>query len=155
MKDSWHNNKISKKLNEEYPHDFSICDIDGACRVFFKEDGKYKNRLVIYESKEINEEIKQTQLNTLWEINANMRWENFDEYSGVYLIRHDEEIWNLKIYKIQKIIGYQKLIFECEFIKDMTMDGFYNWISATDKRDKELYISNKNNNKDIEQLKLL
>ncbi len=103
MKDDWHNNKISKKLDEEYPHDFSICDIDGACRVFYKHEGKSKSRLVIYESKYLNEPIHQTQLQTLFEISNSMKWENFDKQSGVFVIRHDSNVWNLKVHKIKKI----------------------------------------------------
>lgn len=142
MKNDWHNNLISKKLDEEYPHDFSICDIDGACRVFYKHEGNYKSRLVIYESKHLNEPIHQTQLQTLFEISDNMNWENFDKQSGVFVIRHDNNVWNLKVHKIKKAVGYGRPLFECQLIKEMTFDNFYNWISAADKRiDKKVYVS--------------
>ena len=139
MKNDWHNNKISKRLDEEYPHDFSICDIDGACRVFYKENNFYKNRLVIYESKELSEIITQTQLNTLFVLDHNIKWENFDEFSGLFIIRHDINIWNLKVMKIIEIVGYGRPLFDCQIVKEITLDDFYNWISATNKRNKEYF----------------
>ena len=72
MKDDWHNNKISKELDEKYPHDFSICDIDGACRKYYKDNGYWKTRLIIYESKNIDETITQTQLGTLYSLQTGM-----------------------------------------------------------------------------------
>lgn len=136
MKDSWHNNKISKKLNEEYKHDFSICDIDGICRCFYKQDNTWVTRFIIYESKEESESASQTQLQSLYELDVNIKWENFDDMSGVYLLKHDEEISNINRCKIKKVIngGYSRPTFTYEKIDTITMDDFYNWISAKDKR---------------------
>ena len=53
MKDTWHNNRISEKLNKEYKKDFSICDIDGAVRCNYIN----KTRFIIYESKNENEKL--------------------------------------------------------------------------------------------------
>jgi len=131
LKGDWHNNKISKRLDEEFPHNFSICDIDGAVRVFYKEDGSYKTRLVIYESKHKNESPSQTQLQTLYILAQNIQWENFDKYSGVFLIFHDEGAKTLSVNKIIET-GYKK--YGWEEIKKIKMDSFYNWVSAQDKR---------------------
>jgi hypothetical protein len=131
MKDSWQNNKISKKLNEEYPHDFSICDIDGICRCFYKQNNTWKQRFVIYESKEKNEEASQTQLQSLYELDKSIKWENFDEHSGVYLLKHDEDVKCIDVYKIKEN-GFHK--YQYEKIGETTMDRFYNWVSVKDKR---------------------
>ncbi len=87
MKDTWHNNRISKKLNEEYPRHFSICDIDGAVRCNYFN--KKKCRFIIYESKNINETLSKTQLQTLKLLNENINWKStcFDSSSGVYIIK--------------------------------------------------------------------
>jgi len=87
MKDTWHNNRISKKLNEEYPRYFSICDIDGAVRCnYFNQE---KCRFIIYESKNENETLSPTQLETLKLLNENINWNSncFDNSSGVYIIK--------------------------------------------------------------------
>lgn len=139
MKNDWHNNLISKMLDEKYPHDFSICDIDGVCRVFYKINNEWKTRLIIYESKMINEPISQTQMQTLYQINKNINWSSFDKQSGLYVIKHDENIINLDIYNIIEVIGYGMPLFELKLIKSITMDDFYNWISATDKRNKKYF----------------
>jgi len=86
MKDSWHNNLIGKKLNEEYAHDFSICDIDGAVRCGYKEYD-YKTRFIIYESKYQNEKLSTTQLDTLKLLNKAIHWDMFDTHSGIFIIR--------------------------------------------------------------------
>ena len=134
MKNSWHNNKISKRLDEEYPHDFSICDIDGICRCFYKQNNTWKTRFIIYESKEKNEEASQTQLQSLYELQTNIKWENFDEYSGVYLLKHDEAVEKIDMYKIKMIKGYGNRIYGYDKFHETTMTGFYNIISVKDKR---------------------
>ena len=98
MKNTWHNNRISEKLNKEYKKDFSICDIDGAVRCQY---GK-QTRLIIYESKNINERLMgSSQLITLKILNDCIEWKKFDAYSGVYVLKiidlENEIIWyNLK-----------------------------------------------------------
>ena len=119
MKNTWHNNRISEKLNKEYKKDFSICDIDGAVRCQYGE----KTRLIIYESKNINERsMGSSQLTTLKLLNDSIDWSNFDAYSGVYVFKimdlQNEIIWyNLKGFEIRKTT-FQELynIFSCRTI---------------------------------------
>jgi len=142
MNGSWCNNAISKKLNEEYPHDFSICDIDGVCRTYYQKQIKpyplspiiYKSRLVIYESKHEGEKISNTQLDTLDILQQNMKWENFDDKSGVFIIKHDDELNELKIYTISNISKNIKTEYKLNFIKKLSFDEFYNWISVKDQK---------------------
>jgi len=94
MKDTWHNNRISEKLNKEYKKDFSICDIDGAVRCNYVN----KTRFIIYESKNENEKLMgASQLITLKILNSSIDWTKFDEYSGVFVLKiidlENEIIW--------------------------------------------------------------
>lgn len=85
---TWHNNRISKKLNEEYKRDFSICDIDGLVRCHYKKDKLWHTRLIIYESKNIYEkQIGDSQKASLLLLEKSIDWKQFDFYSGVYLIK--------------------------------------------------------------------
>ena len=119
MKNTWHNNRISEKLNKEYKKDFSICDIDGAVRCQY---GK-QTRLIIYESKNINERLMgSSQLITLKILNDCIEWKKFDAYSGVYVLKiidlENEIIWyNLKGVEIRKTT-FKELynIFSCKLI---------------------------------------
>lgn len=88
MIDTWHNNRISYKLNKEYPKNFSICDIDGAVRFeYYKNNIKYK-RLIIYESKnQFEKKMGKSQLETLKLIKNSINWDLFDLYSGVFVLK--------------------------------------------------------------------
>ena len=130
MKDEWYNNEISKKLYNDFPHDFSICDIDGVCRKFYKDNNEWKTRLVIYESKHINERSSQTQLGTLFTLDKNINWNSFDELSGVFLILHNNELDELMIHKIIDTSYTLKPKYDIEYIKTISMDYFYKWISV-------------------------
>ena len=132
MKNEWYNNEISKKLYNDYPHDFSICDIDGICRKFYKENNMWKTRLVIYESKFLNENASQTQMGTLFSLNENINWKAFDKYSGVFLILHNEELTELMIHKIINISQNFKPKYDKKYIKTIDFDSFYEWISVKD-----------------------
>jgi len=84
MKDTWHNNRISKKINEDYPKDFSLCDIDGIVRCHYED----KTRFIIYESKNENEKpMGKAQLLSLKTLEENINWSNFDKFSGVYVLK--------------------------------------------------------------------
>jgi hypothetical protein len=130
--DGWYNNEIGKRLYEEYRHDFSVCDIDGVCRKFYKQNNSWNTRLVIYESKHENEEISDTQLNTLYVLDKSIDWRNFDKYSGIFLIKHNENLSQLELNKIVNVSETIKPRFELNYIKTIDMDGFYNWISCKD-----------------------
>lgn len=132
MTGEWYNNEIGKYLYEKYPHDFSVCDIDGVCRCFYKQNGKWKIRLIIYESKHDNETISNTQLDTLYWLDDAIDWTKFDKYSGTFLIQHNENLDELKIHKIINESKYPRPQLKLKYIKTMTMDGFYKWVSAKD-----------------------
>jgi hypothetical protein len=85
---SWHNNRISQKLNLEFAHDFSLCDIDGLVRCHYTlNDSKY-TRFIIYESKNLYEiDIKSSQKMSLNILNDSINWSKFDNYSGVFILK--------------------------------------------------------------------
>lgn len=88
MINTWHNNRISEKLNKEFARDFSICDIDGVVRCHYRLNGKTKTRLIIYESKNDKEKkMGKSQLMSLKQIEQSIDWRNFDRYSGLYVIK--------------------------------------------------------------------
>lgn len=131
MKTYWQNNIISKRLNEDFPHDFSICDIDGVCRCGYKDkNGKQKIRLIIYECKYENEKESKTQMDTLNFLKEFIDWSKFDSKSGVCLLRvMDENADNLKIYSFKRNgIKYEK-----KFLRDLTIKDFYNLISVKNR----------------------
>lgn len=128
-KEYWQNNEIGKILSEKYKHDFSVCDVDGICRHNVKVGRDIFKRLIIYESKNPNEAASQTQLETLYDIQENMKWENFDASSGVYLLKHYGDTENITICKIVLNHHYVKLYYEVIEILDSTISEFYNWIT--------------------------
>lgn len=108
MKNTWHNNRISEKLNKEYSRDFSICDIDGVVRCHYKVNGKTKTRLIIYESKNKNEKkMGKSQLLSLNHLNDSIDWPKFDNYSGLFVIVINDLIKDLRWYDLK---GNLKLI---------------------------------------------
>lgn len=119
MKDFWQNNRISKKLNEEYPRDFSICDIDGAVRCFYGGD-VFKIRFIIYESKNDYEKITETQLKTLKLLSDSINWKIFDDYSGVVILKiidiDDRIVWEDLNGNIIRTTNFKELynIFSCK-----------------------------------------
>jgi len=123
VKDSWHNNRISKELNEHYKHDFSICDLDGVVRWSFVEKGKDKHRFIVYESKNKGERVSQTQLQTLRILNENMDWLNFDKFSGCYIIE-------IIKYKEERPIEMDWYNLYGELIRTTTMDKLYKIFSG-------------------------
>jgi len=78
----WYNNEIGKKLNEEYPHDFSLCDIDGLARFSY-----WNKRVIIYESKHKNETMRYSQKESLRILDNAIDWSKFDDMSGLYILR--------------------------------------------------------------------
>jgi hypothetical protein len=117
MKDTWHNNRISLKLNTDYKKDFSICDIDGLVRCNYGN----KTRFIIYESKNKNEKkMGDSQLLSLRTLDNAIDWTKFDEYSGVFVLQiidlENEIIWyNLKGVEIRKT-NFKELynLFSCK-----------------------------------------
>jgi hypothetical protein len=98
MINTWHNNRISKKLNEDFPKDFSICDIDGVVRTEYNINGEWKKRFIIYESKNEYEKIMgESQRKSLKLLNDSIDWSKFDEYSGLYVLKiidlENEILW--------------------------------------------------------------
>ncbi len=123
------NNNLNTRLNKEYSHDFSICDIDGVSRCFYKKDNKWINRLVFFEAKRSYEKWSKTQISTLKIINKAIDWSKFDDKSGMFVLKdtgdNETEYDKMGIYKIDNSD-------ECEFIKIITIDAFYKWISCKD-----------------------
>lgn len=118
MTGEWYNNRIGKKLYEDYPHDFSICDIDGLVRFSYWSD-----RMIIYESKNERESISRSQLTSLRKLDSAIDWSRFDDLSGAYIIKIVDIDTDLRWYNLQ---GH--LIFRTTF------DELYNIFSGKDVR---------------------
>jgi len=115
-KEYWQNNLFNKRINEEFPKKFSLCDLDGII-TFFYED---KVRLIIYETKRNYEDCSKTQLTTLNLLRESIDWNKFDEWSGVFLIKGMNDNFNIsEIYKIED----KRL----KFIKEVTFDYYKRW----------------------------
>tara|TARA_Y100001938_G_C7809057_1_gene290948 strand:+ start:71 stop:454 length:384 start_codon:yes stop_codon:yes gene_type:complete len=120
MKDTWHNNRISKKLNEDFPKDFSLCDIDGAIRCHYKKNNEFKTRFIVYESKNKTEKkMGSSQKQTLKTINEAIDWNKFDEFSGLFI---------LKIIDLENIIHWYNI--KGELIRTTTFTELYNIFSC-------------------------
>lgn len=121
MIDTWHNNRISEKLNTNFPKDFSICDIDGAVRCEYNLDGIWKKRFIIYESKNENEKkMGDSQKKTLKLINDSIDWSKFDSYSGLYILKilniEDKILWFNINQELVRTTNFKELynIFSCK-----------------------------------------
>lgn len=123
---NWCNNAIGAKLNKDYPRDFSLCDIDGLVRKEYVSSSKHYTRMIIYESKHENEKIGTSQLKSLTTLSASIRWENFDNYSGVFILRHDEELNDVIVYKIHENDWQRR--------GEISFETLYAWFSALDKK---------------------
>ena len=118
---TWCNNRISEKLNQDYPRDFSLSDIDGCIRCHYKTiNGEIQTRLIIYESKnEKEKEMGGAQYKTLSILNNSIKWENFDKYSGLFIIKIVDINNRLEWYDIDK-----------EVIRITTFDQLYRIFSC-------------------------
>jgi len=129
----WQNNEINRLININYPHDFSLCDIDGVVRTFYRENNIWKTRLIIFESKREHEKISDTQLTTLYELKLSINWNRFDKSSGVFLfILYDDRIIDVNI--LENISNTVKPDIRLSCIKKVDINYIYNWFSAKDKR---------------------
>jgi hypothetical protein len=87
MTGTWQNNRISEKLYNEYPRDFSICDIDGAVRCHYSDNGT-QTRFILYESKNEGEKpMGKSQYLTLKFLRDSIDWHRFDRYSGLFVLK--------------------------------------------------------------------
>jgi len=119
MRDWW-NNRISKKLNLEYPFDFSTQDIDGVVRCHYTIDGEIFTRLILYESKNVREKtMGSSQLKTLQLIEKSIDWSKFDSFSGLFV---------LVIVDIDTSINWYKL--DRTKVRNTTFDELYKIFSA-------------------------
>lgn len=117
MTNEWYNNRIGKKLHEEYPHDFSICDIDGLVRLSY-----WSTRLIVYESKNDNEKnMGYPQRTSLKLLESVIDWSRLDQMSGVFVLRivdiDNEIVWT-------DLDGHE--------VRRTTFDELYNIFSAKD-----------------------
>jgi hypothetical protein len=88
MINSWHNNRISKKLNEEYDKTFSLCDVDGMIRTHYYDKGCLKTRFIIYESKnDMEKKMGSSQLKSLSLLESSIDWNKFDSFSGLFILK--------------------------------------------------------------------
>lgn len=124
------NNIISKIMYEEFPHDFSICDIDSAVRCFYKENGNYRTRLILFECKYKDEEITKTQLDTLYQLQQNINWTKYDKWSGCFIIKYYDDD-NIIVNKFD--FDYEKKDYIIYEIKNTNKSKLYSWFSCKDK----------------------
>ena len=115
----WQNNKLNKRINEELPHDFSLCDLDGVVHCFY-EGGI---RLIIYESKNKGERISETQLRLLNIMNNAVDWSVFDYHSGIFFIRALDDNFN----------KMEILDLELNVLCEYDINDLHSWFSCKDK----------------------
>lgn len=123
----WCNNDISQRLAKDYPHDFSICDVDGIVRKEYILGYTHYTRFIVYESKHERELFSLSQLKTLSALSSAVDWKKFDRYSGVYGIRHNDDLTTFRIYNIT----------DNQALDLGTMNGFdslYQWFSKAPKQ---------------------
>ena len=116
----WQNNILNERIYEELPKDFSLCDLDGCVHCFYPGGV----RLIIYECKRQYEKLSKTQLNALRLLKKFISWENFDEYSGVFIIRELED--NFKTFIIEDL--------EENYIRKADIKYLHAWFSCKDKK---------------------
>tara|TARA_Y100001963_G_C6644396_1_gene382588 strand:- start:107 stop:514 length:408 start_codon:yes stop_codon:yes gene_type:complete len=131
---TWHNNRISKILNEKFPKTFSLCDIDGVIRCHYDIDGVKQIRFIIYESKNENEkEMGKAQYLSLKMLEKAINWNKFDYESGLYIIKIIDEERELEWYKLEE---YPRM----RLIKTTTIEDIYKIFSCDEyKSDKMKY----------------
>lgn len=78
------NNELNELIYNKLPHTFSYCDIDGVGR--WNNSFGISKRLVLIEKKHAYEKLSKTQKETLDLLNRVIRWELFDDMSGIYFI---------------------------------------------------------------------
>lgn len=94
------NNPINGMMAAEFPHDFSICDIDGTVRKHYMAYGQREMRFLITEVKKWNEPIHGTQEDTLLFLSSSLQWEKCDNESGVYIVKHSEHMDSFDVYDV-------------------------------------------------------
>lgn len=125
---SWCNNIISKALNEQCPKDFSTCDIDGVVREEYESGSLHHTRLVIYESKNGNEILGIQQCRTLTTLSASINWSQFDDRSGIFVIRVDNpELTDMRLYQLNE----GRELYLCSV---PNIERLHYWFAAVDKR---------------------
>ena len=124
MTGEWYNNRIGKKLYEEFPRDFSVCDVDGLVRFEYYKNNSHYTRLIIYESKNEDERpMKSAQYKSLKMIDEAINWHMFDYLSGLFV---------LKIRDIDKSIFWYTM--DRELVRETTFQELYNIFSGKDIR---------------------
>lgn len=92
----WCNNPINKIMANQFPHDFSIMDIDG---MIVKEYGN-KIRILFTEIKNIGEKSSNRQNIGYSYIFNSFNWSKYDIFSGIYKIYHNTNLDKFDIYKM-------------------------------------------------------
>jgi hypothetical protein len=122
----WQDNILNKILND-FNHDFSICNIDGAARWEPFKFKDRKKRFIIYEVKWEKEKLGPEQRKTLCELIKCIKWEMYDSESGVYTIKLLEKPVNkcsdIKICKLNQN-GKE------EFVCNTWVNRFYKVVSG-------------------------
>lgn len=105
MVHEWYNNRIGKELNQNYPKDFSLCDVDGIVRCHYSINEDLFTRLIIYESKN-NQEKKmgKSQLMSLRKLQEAINWSMFDSMSGVYVLQIIDIDENIRWYSLDGVL---------------------------------------------------
>lgn len=121
MKTGWCNNLLNKRINEELPKDFSLCDLDGCVHCFYPGG----IRFIIYECKRKNEKLSLSQLRALKLLKDSIDWTKFDNYSGVFIIKELTE--NFEILTIEDLN-------EHELVKG-DLNYLHYWFGCKDKKE--------------------
>lgn len=126
MKNFWQNNVLSKKLFEKSEHDFGYMDGDGVIQKCYFGG----NRMIFLEVKHMNEKVTYSEWLILSDL-ARIPWESlYDDKSGVFLLRHDEQVNYFEVYKITP---ETKSTAQLGKPTIYTFKDLYEWFSAKDK----------------------
>lgn len=125
-KEIWQNNIVGKYLYDHCPHDFGYMDGDGVNH----KDYGFGCRIVYLEVKHWNEHLSDSEWIILRDL-AKMPWEqSYDDLSGVFMLRHNEELTHIDVYKFYKNTDASNLTLWRHFDN---MNQIYEWLSAKDK----------------------
>ena len=116
------NNYFNERINKEMKHSFSIMDIDGCVLKNYKFRDHWKKRLILYETKNIGEELTETQLQTLRTLFFNINWQKFDKKSGVYVF--NDKDGKFDEVEVKGLFG--KKCFTLKF------NEFFDWFNANE-----------------------
>jgi hypothetical protein len=117
----WQNNLLNRRIHEELPKDFSLCDLDACVHCFYPGGVRF----IIYECKRKNERLSPSQLRALKLLKNSIDWIKFDNHSGVFIIRELTENFNTLV--VEDLDGHELINTDLNYL--------HYWFSCKDKKE--------------------